>query len=75
MPARLNQISNSPDGSISDSLPLNQDLVGTIAAADLRHTVGEAAEVRIDLPHSANFSARCFVCLTRVVRIDSVDGG
>ncbi len=43
--------------------------LGTIAAADLRHTVGESAEVSIDLPHSANFSARCLVCLTRVVRI------
>jgi MscS family membrane protein len=33
MPARLNQISNSPEGAISDSLPLNQDLVGTITTA------------------------------------------
>ncbi len=34
MPARINQISNSPEGSTSDSLPLNQELVGTIATRD-----------------------------------------
>jgi MscS family membrane protein len=33
MPARLNQISDSPAGSLSDSLPLDRDLVGTITTA------------------------------------------
>ena len=43
--------------------------LGKVAAADLRHTIGEPAEVSIDLPHSPNFSARRLVCMTRVVRI------
>ncbi|MGE5359276.1 MAG: mechanosensitive ion channel family protein [Bacteroidales bacterium] len=42
MPARLNQISNSPEGSISDSLLLNQDLVGSITTA--RGTVNVLVE-------------------------------
>ncbi len=34
MPARLNHINDTPEGSLSDSLPLNQDLIGTIATAN-----------------------------------------
>lgn len=40
-----------------------------VAAAELCVTIGEFAEVSIDLPHSPNFSARCLVCSTRVVRV------
>ncbi len=33
MPARFHQIRDSPEGSDSDALPLNQDRVGTVIAA------------------------------------------
>jgi hypothetical protein len=40
-----------------------------VTVAELRGTIGEVAEINIDLPHSPNFSPRCLIFLTRVLRI------